>query len=60
VWLTALDLAELLGVTDRCVWSWVKQGKIPRPVKRSRKWTRWHRDTINALMEKWRKESDAA
>lgn len=56
-WYSMSDMMRLFDVTDRCVWSWVSAGKLPRPRKQGRRWTRWPKAEIDTLMETWGKEA---
>lgn len=49
VLMDATELAELLGITLRCVWTWTDNGKLPKPLRRGVRWTRWRRRDI----ERW-------
>lgn len=49
-WMTVRDVAELLDVTERTVWRWTRQGKLPQPVRKGKRWTRWNRRTIERLV----------
>jgi len=35
------DVMAMLGIAKSTVWLWVKQGKIPKPIKLSRKVSVW-------------------
>ena len=48
-WMTAREVAEFLDVSERCVWTWSSLGRLPKPVRRGGKWTRWKRREIEPL-----------
>jgi prophage regulatory protein len=39
--LSVSDVAELLSMRPRTVWRWAREGKIPAPLKLSRRAARW-------------------
>jgi len=41
-------LKERLGISGSSIWSWVKQGKFPKPIKLSDNCTAWVEDDIEA------------
>ena len=45
------EVADLLGVSVRSVWRMAEQGKIPQPVRYSRKMVRWQLSLILASIE---------
>lgn len=51
-WLTVWDLTDLFGVGDRCIYRWVAAKKLPEPVRKSRRWSRWRKADIIPLIEK--------
>jgi len=52
-WYDISDMMKLFDVTDRCIWSWVSRGLLPRPRKQGRRWTRWVKEEIDALLKQW-------
>lgn len=42
--ITPIQMANRCRVTRRCIWSWVKSGKLPAPQGRGRKlrWWDWN------------------
>lgn len=46
---SAKEVAQALGVSERTVWRWVKQGRFPKPLRISEGVTRWR----NTDFEKW-------
>lgn len=49
-WYSVADLAALFDVSERCIWRWVQQGKLPPPVRKGLRWSRWNRRTIDKLI----------
>jgi excisionase family DNA binding protein len=47
LWLTVEELAELLDVSERTVWTWEAAGQIPRAYRKGTHWTRWKRAEID-------------
>lgn len=47
--LSAAEVAKLLGVSVRHVWTLYASGRLPQPVRLGRA-TRWHRTEIEAWM----------
>jgi predicted DNA-binding transcriptional regulator AlpA len=39
--LTVKDVAAYISVSAATVWRWVKEGKLPEPVRHSKRCTRW-------------------
>jgi predicted DNA-binding transcriptional regulator AlpA len=52
-WYTISDMMRLFDVTDRCIWTWVRAGKLPEPRRQGRRWTRWPREEIDAWLKTW-------
>jgi len=46
------NIAKRLDVSQSCVWRWVAAGKLPKPIKLSRRVTVWRADEIDAAIEK--------
>ncbi|RME06876.1 MAG: AlpA family phage regulatory protein [Bacteroidetes bacterium] len=40
------QLAELLGVSRSTIWRWVSEGRLPKPLKLSRRVTVWRQDDV--------------
>ncbi|HHJ13259.1 MAG TPA: AlpA family phage regulatory protein [Gammaproteobacteria bacterium] len=51
-YLRVKQVAALLGIGVSTVWAWVKEGKLPAPVKLSERVTVWDR----AELESWVRE----
>lgn len=51
------DLMALFSVTDRTVWKWCASGRLPKPVRMGRKWSRWPKTQIDALLAEWAEQS---
>jgi len=47
-----VDVAELLGVRRGTVWAWVREGRLPQPVRLSARCARWRMEDL----EKWEQE----
>ena len=54
-WYSKADLAVLFGVGERTIEKWVATGQLPAPRKKGRKWTRWPKAEIDALLTDWGK-----
>ena len=50
--LTVKDVAELLSVARRTVWRWTREGKMPRPVKLTRRTVRWRASAIQSYLDR--------
>ncbi len=48
--LTILDVCHLLGISQRTAWLWVDLGKLPQPVRPSRRCVRWRRADLAGLL----------
>lgn len=55
-WYSIEDMMALFDCCDRTIWKWVSTGKIPRPVRKGRKWSRWPKAQIDALIVEWGRE----
>jgi len=51
VFLRANDVAYVLGVSRATVWKWVKEGKLPQPIKIGRRIRVWRMADIKAAAE---------
>jgi len=58
--LTVKDVAELLSVNSRTAWRWVKLGKIPRPLKLSRRAVRWRASEMQSYIDRVAAEAKLA
>lgn len=52
-WYDLKDMERLFQVNRRTVWVWVSCGRLPEPVRRTRKWVRWPRKKIDRLIREW-------
>jgi predicted DNA-binding transcriptional regulator AlpA len=52
-WYRMADMTALFDVCERQIYRWVGEGKLPRPVKRGRKWSRWPRKIVDELLQQW-------
>ena len=48
VWLTAAQVAERYSVSMPTVWTWAREGKIPKPHKLAENTTRWRLSELDA------------
>lgn len=48
--LTKAQVARRLDVTERTLERMVAAGDFPRGLKRSRRWVRWHPDTVTQYL----------
>ena len=46
-WYTFRDVARLYSLSKRSVWRWEDQGRIPKAVRRGKRWTRWRKDEVD-------------
>src|SRR5262249_18917043 len=49
-WYTISDMMRLFSCSDKTVWKWTATGQLPAPVRKGRRWTRWPRETVDALL----------
>ena len=49
--LSAVEVADILGVSKTTVWQRVKDGNLPKPMKFGARCSRWRTSTINAVIE---------
>jgi excisionase family DNA binding protein len=49
--LTVEEVADLLKVCQRTVWRWVAQGRLPAPLRCSRRCVRWRASAVRAHLE---------
>ncbi len=49
--LSAKDVAELLSVSKRCVWLMVSQGKIPQPIRITKRLVRWKATELQKYLD---------
>lgn len=54
-WYRLEDMMRLFDVSARTVWTWTAAGKLPQPRRKGRRWTRWPKDEIDALLVRWGK-----
>jgi predicted DNA-binding transcriptional regulator AlpA len=52
-WYDISDMMKLFDVTDRCIWTWVSRGLLPKPRKQGRRWTRWVKEEVDARLKEW-------
>jgi excisionase family DNA binding protein len=60
--LTVSDVAEILCIGVRTVWRWAALGKIPKPVRLSRKTLRWKASQLQAYLDgaSWERGNERA
>ncbi|MBQ7585742.1 MAG: AlpA family phage regulatory protein [Desulfovibrionaceae bacterium] len=46
------DLSQIFGVSKSCIFRWIKNGRLPQPVKLGARMTCWHVNVINEILEK--------
>ena len=46
------QLQSKLDVSRSSIWSWVKQGSFPKPIKLGKNCTAWNADDVHAWVEK--------
>jgi len=46
------NIAKRLDVSPSTIWRWVAAGKLPKPIKLSRRVTVWRADEVEAAIEK--------
>jgi predicted DNA-binding transcriptional regulator AlpA len=54
-WYRLDDMCRLFDVGERCIWTWVANGRLPKPRRVGRRWSRWPRAEIDTLLAKWGK-----
>ena len=54
-WYRVEDLARLFDVKKRCIWEWVARGRLPKPRRIGKGWSRWPRAEIDSLLARWGK-----
>lgn len=50
-YLSAKQLAELLGVHKSCIWKWAAQGRLPKGERLGAKCTRWKESDVLKAIE---------
>jgi len=45
-------LATQLNVSESTIWRWASEGKLPRPMKLSRRVTVWRQDEVQEAIKK--------
>jgi prophage regulatory protein len=46
------QLKQQLSVSRSSIWSWVKQGTFPKPIKLGKNCTAWNAEDVHAWVEK--------
>ncbi|MDR1855785.1 MAG: AlpA family phage regulatory protein [Desulfovibrio sp.] len=57
--LRAETVATLLGLSVKGLWNACWQGRFPRPIKLSRRWSAWRKSTVEAWIRAKEAEQDA-
>jgi len=52
VWLTATQVAERYSVSVPTVWTWAREGRLPKPHKLAENTTRWRLSELDAHDDK--------
>jgi predicted DNA-binding transcriptional regulator AlpA len=47
---TDAEVAELFGIDVRTVWTWSETGRLPKPVRKGPRWTRWPKTLVDAIL----------
>lgn len=50
-WLTAKQVAGILDISERTVYRWLANGKLPQPVRYSPRTVRWRSGDIEHFLE---------
>ena len=45
-------LASMLGISESTVWRWANEGKLPKPIKLSKRVTVWREDEVKEAIER--------
>jgi len=45
------QLAINLGISESTVWRWASEGKLPKPIKLSKRVTVWDQDAVQKAIE---------
>lgn len=45
------EVARLVGIVERTVWSWAKTGRLPGPALRNGRVVRWRRADLEAWLD---------
>jgi predicted DNA-binding transcriptional regulator AlpA len=48
-YLTSTEVADLIGVTKRTLFNWLKSGKIPQPLRRPNGYFQWTLEDVQLL-----------
>ena len=57
VWLTATQVAERYSVSVPTVWTWAREGRLPKPHKLAENTTRWRLSELDAHDDKQAEQS---
>jgi prophage regulatory protein len=49
--LTIQEVADLLKVSKRTVWRWLRQGRLPVPIRCSERCIRWQASVVRAYLK---------
>lgn len=52
-WYRLADVCLAFDISERTVWTWVSTGKLPEPQRRGKRWTRWPKCAIDAVLTAW-------
>jgi len=56
----AHELAEQLGVARGTIWRWVREGRLPKPIKLTAGTSVWKADDVAAALSKIEREASHA
>jgi predicted DNA-binding transcriptional regulator AlpA len=48
--ITSQVVADRLSISVRTLWRWVREGRIPEPIRVNRKMVRWKKSVIDATI----------
>jgi len=54
--LTILDVAFRLNISVRTAWRWLAQGKLPQPIRYSRRLIRWRTRDLEVYVQALKQE----
>jgi predicted DNA-binding transcriptional regulator AlpA len=49
-WYSVLEVAQMLGIGRRTLFTWIAEGKVPPPVKWSERDVRWRENVIGPIV----------
>lgn len=47
---TVEEMADLFGIAEKTVYEWSHLGKLPKPIRKGHRWSRWPKAAVDEIL----------